>query len=285
MSCPDCFKGAAHDGKPAGTEETLHGVLTYIASPPAGPTSSSTIILITDAFGFNLVNSKLLADTYASETGCKVLVPDIIPGGGVPVDSLQLMERASAPVAALDLAGQASRAYNVALMLTRFLPFAIRTRNVFPSVLAYARCVKAELPAGSKLGAAGFCWGALQTINLAKESAVEGGEEPLLAAHFAAHPSGFRTPEALVEACKGRRVPVSIAVGDRDTILSVEAAKTIKEGLEGVFEQEPEKAEVVTYGECGHGFAVRADPAKVVENEGAAKAAEQAVAWFRRYLL
>ncbi|KAH7363229.1 dienelactone hydrolase [Plectosphaerella cucumerina] len=285
MSCPDCFKGAAHDGKPAGTEETLHGVLTYIASPASGTTSSSTIILITDAFGFNLVNSKLLADTYAAETGCRVLVPDIIPAGGVPVDSLQLMERASAPVAAFDIAGQASRVYNIALMMSRFLPFALRTRNVFPSVLAYARAVKAELPAGGKLGAAGFCWGALQTITLSKETSVEGGDEPLLAAHFAAHPSGFRKPEALVEAAGGLKVPVSIAVGDKDTILSVEAAGAIKEGLEKLFAEHPDKVEVVTYAECGHGFAVRADPAKVVENEGATRAAKQAVEWFKRYLL
>ncbi|KAM0331586.1 hypothetical protein ACHAQA_003265 [Verticillium albo-atrum] len=255
MSCPDCFKGAEHDGKPIGTEDTIHGVFTYVAEPKSGTDATSTIILITDAFGFNLVNSKLLADIYAAKTGCRVLVPDIIPGGGVPVDSLQLMERVSSPVGMFDLLGQATRAYNLALMLSRFVPFAIRTRNVFPAVLAYARAVRSELPHGAKLGAAGFCWGALQTTKLSQESAVAGEDAHLLDAHFMAHPSGFGSPEDIVEASKRFQVPVSIAVGDKDMMLSVEAANTIQAGLKDVFEHNQSLSEVVIYAELADSFA------------------------------
>jgi hypothetical protein len=49
--------------------------------------------------------------------------------------------------------------------------------------------------------------------------------------------------------------------------------------LEGV-----EGSEVVVYAGCGHGFAVRADKGKVVEDVGSGKAAEQAVGWFGRFL-
>jgi dienelactone hydrolase len=41
---------------------------------------------------------------------------------------------------------------------------------------------------------------------------------------------------------------------------------------------------VKVYEGCGHGFAVRADPKKIAENEAAEKAADQAVEWFRRFL-
>ncbi|KAH7129251.1 dienelactone hydrolase [Dactylonectria macrodidyma] len=285
MSCPDCFRGAAHDGKPSGVEETIGGIVTYVANPTSGATAClSTIIFITDAFGFNLANSKLLADEYASRTGCRVLVPDIIPGGGVSVDSLELMERAAAPVGILDIAGQVTRVYNVVRMMSRFVPFAMRTRNVFPSVLAYARTVKAEMPAGGKLGAAGFCWGGLQTTKLSAEAAIEGGDEPLLDAHFTAHPAGLKTPDDFVHSAKKFHVPVSVAVGDNDMILSIEAVQDLDKSLKAEFDGDPSHFQVTLYPECGHGFAVRADPKKTVENMAAEQAATQAVDWFKRFL-
>lgn len=286
MSCPDCLKGVARYGHPAGVEETIGGVLTYVSKSAegSGPSPTSTIIFITDAFGMNLVNSKLLADEYAARTGYRVLVPDIIPGGGVPVDSLELMERVSAPVAGLDFYGHAARIYNGILIMSRFLPFALRTRNVFPSVLAYARVVKSELPQGTKLGAAGFCWGGLQTTKLSGEPSEENGTEALLDAHFTAHPAGLKSPVDFVEAAKRFHVPISVAVGDKDMVMSSDDVRTLQSSLGEEFSQDVSRCEVVLYENCGHGFAVRADPNKTVENEGAERATTQAVEWFKKHL-
>lgn len=83
MSCPDCFKGSIHNhGTAKGTEQNLYGLRTYVTGPP---TSKSAILFLTDAFGLELINNKLLADRYAEGTGFKVLVPDIISGGPLPV--------------------------------------------------------------------------------------------------------------------------------------------------------------------------------------------------------
>ncbi|KAM5349207.1 hypothetical protein ACJ41O_009030 [Fusarium nematophilum] len=284
MSCRDCFKGFARDGKPTGTEETISGILTYVAKPPTGTTSTSSIIFITDAFGFNLVNSKLLADEYAAQTGYRVLVPDIIPGGGVPVDSLELMESVSSPVGILDLPGQAARAFNVVRMMARFLPFALRTRNIFPTVLEYTRAIRSEMPADGKLGAASFCWGALQTTKLSAEPSIEGGDKPLLDAHFTAHPSGLKIPGDFVDAINKFHVPISVAVGEKDTILPKSSAEELEISLKQEFGQDQSLCELAIYDECGHGFAVRADPRKTVEDEAAEKAARQAVEWFKRFL-
>ncbi|CAL3969413.1 unnamed protein product [Diplocarpon coronariae] len=283
MSCADCFKGAIHDGKPAGTEKLIHGVSTYIATPTES-TSSSTIIFITDAFGLKLVNSKILADTYASKTGFRVLVPDIIPGGGVPLSSLALMEIATSPVAWYDILGQIRRVVTVLRMMSIFIPFAIRTKKVFPSILDYARAVKADLPAGGKLGVAGFCWGGMQTTKLTEEPAVDGGKEALINAHFTAHPSGLKPPQ-FIESFRKFQVPLSMAIGDKDFVLSKEQVETIEAGFRQEYGDGAEPGyEIKVYEGCGHGFAVRADPMKVVENDGAGGAAEQAVTWFRKFL-
>lgn len=283
MSCPDCFKGAVHDGVPAGKEEAIHGVRTYVASvsTPSISTSKPTIIFITDAFGFNLPNSKLLADYYALRTGFRVLVPDIIPGGGVPLSSLSLMEIITSPVKWWDIWGQIRRAVTIIRMMIVVIPFARRTKNVFPSLLMYARSVKSE---GGKLGVAGFCWGGLQTTKLSQEPSVEGGKEALVNAHFTAHPAGLKGPDDFVEGVGKFDVPLSMAVGDRDFVLSKEKVAEVEAGLRQEFGEGVEKFEVRIYKGCGHGFAVRADPGKTIENEAAGRAAEQAVQWFKSFL-
>lgn len=79
--CPDCFTGTLRgDVTPAGTEEVVHGVQTYVARPAAG-TSIGTVVVLTDAFGWTLRNTRALADAYASRVPCTVYVPDFMNGG------------------------------------------------------------------------------------------------------------------------------------------------------------------------------------------------------------
>ncbi|TVY62280.1 Protein AIM2, partial [Lachnellula suecica] len=217
MSCPDCFKGSVHDGTPAGREETLHGVLTYIAGTSSESSSSATIIFLTDAFGFNLPNAKLLADFYATRTGLCVLVPDIIPGGGVPLSTLSLMTVVTSPVQWYDVWGQIKRVVFGLRLMTIVIPFARRTKGAFPTVLEFARAVKGE--SQGKLGVAGFCWGGMMSTKLSMQASVEGGDDRLVDAHFAAHPAGLQ-PEDFVEGVRKFDVPFSMAVGDKDFVMT-----------------------------------------------------------------
>jgi dienelactone hydrolase len=284
MACPDCFKGTIHEGEPSGIEETIHGVRTYVTAPASNSTSKSTIIFITDAFGFNLVNSKLLADYYASQTGIRVLIPDIIPGGGVPLTTLSLTESVSAPIRWFDIPGRVWWAFSLGRLLSIVIPFAIRSRGVFPSILAYARAVKAELPEGGTLGVAGFCWGGMQSTKLAAESTTEGGTVGLVDAHFTAHPVGLKS-EDFVEGVRKFKVPFSMAVGEKDAYLKPDVVAGIEAALRtGLGEGETNGYEVKVYPECGHGFAVRAEEKRTVENEAAGKAAEQAILLFKKHL-
>ncbi|KAL7934329.1 dienelactone hydrolase [Trichoderma chlorosporum] len=285
MSCPDCFRGTIHEGTPKGKEETIHNVLTYIAVPETGITSNSKIIFVTDVFGFNLVNNKLLADKYAADTGCAVLMPSVIPGGGAPLSAIELFDSLSTPVGLLDLAGQTKRAGAAFRAATIFAPFAVRTRNAFPTLLKFSRDIKVSLPADAKLGVAGFCWGGMHSTKLTMEPAEEGGSVPLFNAHFVAHPAGLKVPEDFSAAANRFKVPISFAIGDLDMVLSKDKADTIESSFKEAYGENSDDFELITYGSCKHGFAVRADPKRAIEDEAAMQAAAQASDWFKKYLL
>jgi dienelactone hydrolase len=79
MSCPDCFRGGVSASEPTGKETTLHGLPTYVAEPEAGVTPKGLIVVITDAFGWEFVNNRVLSDRYA-KAGYLVYCPDFMNG-------------------------------------------------------------------------------------------------------------------------------------------------------------------------------------------------------------
>jgi dienelactone hydrolase len=297
MSCPDCFKGSVHShaGEAKGTEVKLHGRRCYVASPPSSSTSTSVIIYLTDSFGLNLINAKLLADRFAAETGCKVLIPDIIPGGGAPVKLMTYTETRAAPVAWTDVGGQLRRIAAALAVVVYLVPLYLRIgtwaapHRAYPkTILPFARAVRAELPTGAKLGVVGFCWGDYGSVNLCMEPAVEGGSERLIDVQFCGHPYGLTLPRMIVDAVRERKVPFSMAIGDHDRFLGRENVEETEaalrqavgngEGAEGF------NYEVRVYRGCRHGFVVRANPNNGVGSAAAEEARQQGVAWLRRYL-
>ncbi|KAJ9654533.1 hypothetical protein H2201_008987 [Coniosporium apollinis] len=293
MSCADCIRGGVHSqaGEAKGTIETLHGRTCYVASPSSSSASTSAIIYITDAFGLNLINTKLLADRFAAETGFRVLVPDVIPGGGAPLTLMSAGERMNEAVALWDIPGQLRRIpamLTVAYYGSRFLLWAAPHRAYPKNVLPFARAVRAELPPGAKLGVVGFCWGGWASTNLCKEPAVEGGSEKLIDAQFCGHPYDLKTPDMIIDAGSTYKVPYSMAIGDRDKWLRREAV----EQTEAVLRQDIGSGggeggynyEIRIYEGCTHGFVVRAKPGDEVETSAAEEARAQAVRWLKTYL-
>ncbi|KAJ4297798.1 hypothetical protein N0V90_005694 [Kalmusia sp. IMI 367209] len=260
MSCPDCFRGGKAVGDPKGTIQTIYGTPTYVAEPPSTSASRSTIIIYTDGFGLGIVNSKVLADAYASLTGMRVLVPDIIPGGPMPHTVMDTMDTIMEPVALLNIIGQIKKGH---------------------------RSVKADLPAGGKLGLAGFCWGGFLSINLSTKAAVEGGEERLVDAAFAAHPSSLSLPDNIVDAVKFK-TPLAIAHAEKDVALSTlkmeETEAVLKQRVGDGHGEGEHNYQIKIYKGVGHGFAVRAKPGSEIEAKSADEAKEQAAEWFKRWL-
>jgi dienelactone hydrolase len=85
MVCPDCLSGHIRTETPTGKVTKIHGLDTYVAEPPAGVKVKGLIIIISDLFGWEFVNSRLLADQYAASGNFIVYLPDFMSGPGVPV--------------------------------------------------------------------------------------------------------------------------------------------------------------------------------------------------------
>lgn len=275
MSCSDCFRGGAATGTPSGTFQTLHGIKTYIASPKAADEAtrsanpSSIIVLYTDAFGHHLENNFLLADALSSNTGLTVLVPDIIPGGGMSPSILPLMDTfASSSASAL------SKTWAIVRAMVHVIPFFMRaspqSENCTGPCAAYARAVRGGLPAGAKLGLAGYCWGGYQALHVAKC-----GE--LVDAVFIAHPARFEA--AQIEEAMEKGVNVSFAHAGDDMSLPMAKVEETKKVV-----GDSKAFEMRVYDGCIHGFAVRATPGKEKEEKAADEALKQAAKWFEKWL-
>ena len=76
----DCCSGTLHTGTPLGRVETLHNLPCYISDPPNGAQAKGVVVIIPDAFGWELPNSRVLADNYAKRAGVRVLLPDFMDG-------------------------------------------------------------------------------------------------------------------------------------------------------------------------------------------------------------
>ena len=277
MSCPDCFKGSVHThADPVGSIAPLHGVSTYITG---APDAKSTILYLPDAFGLKLVNNKLLADAYAAGTGSRVLIPDLLWRGGADPSQMDTVDKLLTPGG-----GFLAKLWYFVQVAPGIIPFTIlgAAPKAYPDILKFARAVRAELPAGGKLGVAGFCWGGYGSTMLCAEKAVEGGEAKLVDVQFTGHPS-YVTPEMILAAVEAK-VPYSCAVAEYDGRFTVKVAEEVEAKLkEKVGTPEEGGYEFVTYKQCIHGFAVRA--AEGTPNmEGYHKAVKQAVDWFNKYL-
>lgn len=93
MSCAEYYQGHAHEGTPLGKIIKLHGLDTYISEPRDGREAKGIVVIISDAFGIEFVNSKLLADNYAAKGGYRVYLPDFMQGQPLDVVFLRPLPR------------------------------------------------------------------------------------------------------------------------------------------------------------------------------------------------
>ena len=80
MTSAACCTGNVHPGDPKGTTGTMHGVSTYISEPPNGAEVKGIVVMIPDAFGWEFVNLRLLADSFAERIGVRCLLPEFMDG-------------------------------------------------------------------------------------------------------------------------------------------------------------------------------------------------------------
>jgi len=92
MSCPSCIEGHVLPGKPKGSilPEFSNAYLSPrpSTSKAEGAPSKRAVIILTDVFGLQIPNPKIIADNLAEKLNCDVWVPDYF--NGMPLQSLSL---------------------------------------------------------------------------------------------------------------------------------------------------------------------------------------------------
>ncbi|KUJ12959.1 alpha/beta-hydrolase [Mollisia scopiformis] len=288
MSCPDCFRGGITTTHPTGTETTIHGLRTYVAQPSDGVTPKGIIVIITDAFGWEFPNNRVLSDHYAQNGGFLVYCPDFMNGNSLDPAAIPLTDKIMNPAPSWFSAIVYKPIY-VFQVLTYAIPWKSKSsiEKTHPRVLSFFQALRKSDPPfptqNLKIGAAGFCWGGKHTMMLAADSSSSRVQRPgsstpeaLLDCAFAAHPSYIEIPGDLEKLS----VPTSVAVGDEDTVMKAPQARKMKE----ILDAKKGDFEVVIFPGAKHGFAIRTHPEDRNEVECAEKAERQAIEWFTKWL-
>ncbi|KAI5366263.1 Putative dienelactone hydrolase, alpha/Beta hydrolase [Septoria linicola] len=237
--------GPASNGSSTGVTKSIGGEDLYLAYPKRHHKSSAAILYLTDIFGVQLVNNRLLADALA-KAGYLVVIPDLFRGDPVPANAL------SDPNSGFNMT--AWRARHPQAQVEEIIASAINsTRN--------------ELGA-TKLGAVGYCFGGKYVARfLAEGKGLDAG--------FTAHPSN-----TLANEWESIAAPISIAFGELDASSTPEN----RTNIETIFSEGNKTFQTALYAQAEHGFAVRTnltDKRKAFAQESAYL---QAVRWFDQWV-
>ncbi|KAI9644447.1 hypothetical protein NHQ30_006468 [Ciborinia camelliae] len=291
MSCSDCFRGGTTSTTPTGAEFIIHGLPTYVAQPENGITPKGIIVIITDAFGWDFANNRVLADRYAKGGEFLVYCPDFMNGNSMNSSAISILDKIMEPASWLTTIFY--KPVYICQAMAIGIPWKMRTKIpiTHPRVISFFQALRSSNPPfptnNLKIGAAGFCWGGKHTILLAQDDlssrierhhsqAKSSNPEPLIDCAFTAHPSYIEVPKDI----EAITIPISVAVGDKDSAMKVPQINQMKEifqvKIKGNFE-------VNILQGANHGFASRTHPDDNHEMECAKRAEAQAIDWFKKW--
>ncbi|KZP30515.1 alpha/beta-hydrolase [Athelia psychrophila] len=248
--CDACFQGVRHEGEPEGNYKKIGDVECYVATPKGDHAKDKAVLFLTDVFGMQLVNNRLLTDDFANN-GFKTILVDLFGGEPYPEDYLS---------------GGAAN-FNREEWMTKN-DYAT-TRHVLDKVIAALKADGVE-----KLGSTGYCYGARHVFDLAFDS--------ITAVSVVAHPTRFQIPDDLEKYLNNAKAPLLINSCTVDRAFPEEAQIKADETLgDGKFTPGYRRAH---WEGCTHGFAVRGDMSDPKVKAGKEGAFKESVEWFRKYL-
>ncbi|GAB4843476.1 hypothetical protein Ancab_013437 [Ancistrocladus abbreviatus] len=240
VATSQCFNNpptpVSSGGAGGGTVQQIGGLKTYVTGPND---SKLAVLLISDIFGYEAPNLRKLADRVAA-VGFLVVVPDFFYGDPVKVDD------------------------------PNFDREAWKRRHVPGKGCEDARSVIAELRSRgvSCIGAAGFCWGGVVVVKLAKFDDIQAG--------VVLHPGHLS-----IDDIHKVKVPLSILGAEIDHASPPEQLKQFGEILAA---KSGIDSYVKIFPGVSHGWSVRYN----LEDESAVKSAEEAQSdmldWFVKYV-
>ncbi|KAH8912137.1 alpha/beta-hydrolase [Coniochaeta sp. PMI_546] len=179
-SCPIADTSIiAHTGTPVGKEEVVNGTTLYV-SKPGCKAPKVGVVYLTDVFGIQLAENKLLADSFA-RAGYLTVAPDLFNGTPAPSDL-------NDPT------------FNTTAFLAAHGPDV--ADPLIAKAIAYLRSSGVE-----KIAATGYCYGGRYAFRAVAKG--KGAD-----AAFAAHPSLLEDGEILAIAG-----PASVAAAETDSLM------------------------------------------------------------------
>jgi dienelactone hydrolase len=183
MSCPHCFSGFIDSGTPQGAEEKIADINCYVAPKNKDFDSDTIIVIATDIFGYKVPNVRLIADSFAKDTGFLTIVPDIFNGSEPPANLMDNVEALQSKQASFG-----GKIWSVCRLLYHLPPFLIYNKHQ-NGVSIIEKVVK-ELKNTTNIkivAVSGYCWGGTIAVLLAQKS-------NLIDCAMSAHPGGLNLP-------------------------------------------------------------------------------------------
>ncbi|KAJ8434151.1 hypothetical protein Cgig2_000871 [Carnegiea gigantea] len=226
MSGPQCCENppTLNPSSGVGHVEQIGGLNSYVSGSPQ---SNPAVLLVSDVFGYENPNLRKKADKLAA-AGFYVVVPDFFHGDPYNPDNVER------PIQAWIQEHGTDKGYEEAKLVIE----ALKQKGI------------------SKIGAAGYCWGAKVVVQL--------GQGDYIQAAVLLHPS-FVT----VDDIKAVKVPIAVLGAEIDQRSPPELVKQFEE----VLKAKPEVDGLVKiFPGVAHGWSVRYDP----QDLAAVKSAEEA---------
>jgi dienelactone hydrolase len=244
--CKACISGVTHEGTPLGQESEIAGVRVYIGTPTVDYPKDKVLLFLTDVFGIELNNNKLLVDDYA-KNGFKTILLDYLNNDSIPPDALS----GGVP----------------GFSIQDWFPNHTQEKTR-PTLDKVIDALKAD--GVKEFAATGYCFGARYVFDLAFDKAITTA--------VVSHPSLLQVPADL-EKYKETGIPLLINSCTVDNMFPPEKQAIADEILGGGSASNlsgKTKYKREYFDGCEHGFAVRgdlSDPKVKAGKEGAFKAA------------
>ncbi|KAI3391830.1 hypothetical protein diail_6707 [Diaporthe ilicicola] len=235
----------ANTGDPVGTEKVVDGTTFYITKPGADApaTAGAAVLYLTDVFGINLTENKLLADSFA-RAGFVTVAPDMFQGNPAPADL-------NDPT------------FNTTAFLAAHGPNV--TDPIIEGAINYMRSTFNI----SKLAVTGYCFGGRYSFRF-----VDAARTVKADVAFAAHPSAWDDSDV-----SSIGAAAAVAAADQDELMP----PSLRAHLEALLLNTSHPYQVDLYSGVQHGFGVRANVSDPVQKFAKESAFLQAVRWFNNF--
>jgi dienelactone hydrolase len=243
MSHEHCVSGSIHTGNPIGKEDVIEDRKTYIT----GTNTQNALLYLTDVFGYDLPNHRLLADTFAAELPVTVYVPDFLDESAFPQDEEKRKN----------------------IDFGKFAAFNAKDKR-FPQILKVAEHLRGKY---ERVFTIGYCWGAWGCFMLA-------AKKDLITAVSVNHPSALEIPGDL-ERIKSH---VLIVAPYTDPQFPPESRAIAEEIFDKKAKEEKIFSKIAVYPGFVHGFAARGDTGDVFTNGAIEDAKDESVRFFKRFI-